>query len=117
MLAGRRAFDGTSAASVIGAILKDDPACSWPETYYVITLPAYGCVVITASADTEDSFGRCDVALGHFSASRDVLAGAKALLLNHWRGGSRWEYLFDEGLVDASTAATWADEVWGAEEE
>lgn len=95
------------------------PGFSWPEDYFVTLLPGFGRYVVTASADSTDSYGVTDFALGWFRASEDRLAGSERLLLRWWRRAASsdsgpWAYLFDTGLIDAEEAyrlrrCVWAD--------
>jgi hypothetical protein len=41
------------------------PGYSWPMAYHATEVPAFGRVVVTASADSPDTFGFCDFAIGH----------------------------------------------------
>ena len=96
------------------------PGFSWPMAYYATAVPAHRRVVVTASADCPETFGFCDVALGHFAADTEMLAGARNIIVAHWSAlqeyeQERWAYLFDEGLVSAQLANEWADVVWSAE--
>jgi hypothetical protein len=83
-------------------------------------VPAYGHVVVTASADSSEMVGFCDVAVGHFPVGTDLLAQVRKIIIAHWTklrddGQSRWVYLFDEVLIDGQLANEWADEVWSDE--
>jgi hypothetical protein len=95
------------------------PGFSWPMAYYATEVPAFGRVVVTASADSPDSF--CDFAIGHFAADAELLAEAHKVFTAHWTKlreigeHGRWTYLFDEALVTADMANEWADEVWAAD--
>ena len=96
------------------------PGFSWPMAYYSTEVPAYGHVVVTASADSSEMVGFCDVAVGHFPVSTDPLAQVRKIIIAHWTklrddGQSRWVYLFDEVLIDGQLANEWADEVWSDE--
>jgi hypothetical protein len=96
------------------------PGFSWPMAYYATEVPAYGHVVVTASADSPEMVGFCDVAVGHYAAGTDLLAQARKIIIAHWTklhdgGQSRWAYLFDEVLIDEQLADEWADDVWSDE--
>jgi hypothetical protein len=98
------------------------PGFSWPEAYWATRVPGHQRVVVTASADTPELLGWCDVAIGHFPADEDILDGARRVITEHWKSlagnnQSRWAYLFGEGLVDSKMAEAWADEVWPADED
>jgi len=98
------------------------PGFSWPEDYYVTLLPGFGRYVLTASADSPDTYGVTDFALGWFRASEDRIAGSKRLLVRWWRetarhDGGPWAYLFNEGLIDVKEAYRMRKRVWGDREE
>ncbi len=98
------------------------PGFSWPEEYNVTLLPGFGRYVLTASADSPDSYGVTDFALGWFRASEDRVAGSKRLLVRWWReaakhDGGPWAYLFSEGLIDVKEAYRMRKRVWGDREE
>lgn len=98
------------------------PGFSWPEEYNVTLLPGFGRYVLTASADSPDTYGVTDFALGWFRASEDRVAGSKRLLVRWWRetaknDGGPWAYLFNEGLIDVKEAYRMRRLVWGDREE
>jgi hypothetical protein len=98
------------------------PGFSWPEEYNVTLLPGFGRYVLTASADSPDSYGVTDFALGWFRAAEDRMAGSKRLLVRWWReaakhDGGPWAYLFSEGLIDVKEAYRMRRLVWGDREE
>jgi hypothetical protein len=98
------------------------PGFSWPMAYFATPLHAYKRIVVTASADTPDTYGFSDFALGSFDSKRDLLDGAHEIIVNSWEeqaswGQERWAYLFDEGLVNTQLAEQWADEVWSPEDD
>ncbi len=85
------------------------PGFSWPEEYNVTLLPGFGRYVLTASADSPDTYGVTDFALGWFRASEDRVAGSRRVLVRWWRetarhDGGPWAYLFNEGLIDVKEA-------------
>ncbi len=83
------------------------PGYSWPESYHV-----------TSPRDGADAFGCADHALGWGSAAEGELLVAKRIIQGFWEhqrnewDQERWAYLFDEGLVNETTANSWAEEVW-----
>lgn len=96
------------------------PGVCWPTAYYAVEVPELAVVVVTASADTEETMGYLDVAIGCFPAGEDLLAGVQRIVTAHWEeqrdmGQSRWAYLFAAGLVSEAVANQWADAVWGDE--
>src|SRR5262249_57601042 len=76
-----------------------------------------GCGV-PVSADSNDAFGVCDVAIGSFGPSESMLQGSRRIIVSDWSAQlaqwdqQRWEYLFDTGLVSKAEAQAWAEEVW-----
>jgi hypothetical protein len=94
------------------------PGYSWPESYHITYLPGFDKFVITASRDGADMWGCADHAIGVADHNLSPVEAAKEVIIEFWRGQflsfdqSRWEYLFDEGLIDARTANAWADEAW-----
>ena len=95
------------------------PGFSWPEAYYVTSLPGYDVCIVTASADCPEVHGYCDVAIGWFVGDPSNIKGAGECIRSWWswscaeNNQGRWAYLFDTAAVDGRTAAHWADEVWG----
>ncbi len=92
------------------------PGFSWPMAYYATPIKWAKRVVVTASADSPDTYGFTDFAIGHFPIKQDILEGARQVIVGDWQrqaseGQGRWAYLFDEALVDARTADAWANAV------
>lgn len=93
------------------------PGFSWPEAYHVTWLPGYDVSIVTASADSPDTHGYCDFAIGWFEGPANNLARAADCLTGHWitqKGycQERWAYLFDAGAFDEAAANALADAVW-----
>ena len=94
------------------------PGFSWPEAYYITYLPSFNCHVVTASRDGTDAYGCTDHAIGFIEGASGSVEVAKQVIINSWINQrntydqERWAYLFNEGLIDNSTANAWADEVW-----
>jgi hypothetical protein len=82
-------------------------------------VPGFDRTVVTASGDSLETFGACDVALGHFGPEETLLQGSGAIIRWDWSNQridheqQRWEYLFAAGLVSETEANAWADAVWG----
>ena len=98
------------------------PGYSWPESYYVTYVPLYDVYVVTSSVDCPDLYGVTDYAIGHFRPGGDITTLSGEQIENLWgtlanNCQSRWEYVFEEGLIDTELAMKLADEVWPAEEE
>jgi hypothetical protein len=96
------------------------PGFSWPEDYFVTLLPGFGRYVVTASADSTDSYGVLDFAIGWFRSSVDPVVGSRRVLTRWWRTarsseGSPWAYLFNTGLIDEDEANRMRRSVWGRE--
>ena len=94
------------------------PGYSWPEAYYVTYVPLYEKFIVTASVDSTDVHGVTDFAIGHFKAEEDLLKGSGDAIVHEWSelarlyDQSRWEYLFEEGLIDNDLAEKLANRVW-----
>ena len=93
------------------------PGCSWPEAYYVTWLPGYGVSVVTASADSWDTHGYCDVAIGYFAGEPSDTRSATDCVTTYWRTlkagrQERWAYLLDSGAFDETGVTAIADAVW-----
>ena len=97
------------------------PGFSWPVAYYATYVPLYDVYVVTASADSPDAFLVCDMALGHFKASDDIVEASLQIIKADWKSQNdqwdqqRWAYLFDWNLVSDKQAYKIADEVWEEE--
>ena len=94
------------------------PGYSWPEAYHVTFLPGFNKYIVTASRDGTDALGCVDHAIGIVDVDVTPIEAAKVSIIHYWNehvyegDQGRWEYLFDEGLIDNATANAWADEVW-----
>ena len=77
---------------------------------------------MTAAQDSPDAWGVTELAIGHFQSDTPIQVGVQEVIVHWWttlRGDCdqpRWEYLFDEGQIDASSAHAWADAVWGTDD-
>jgi hypothetical protein len=72
--------------------------------------------VVTASADSPDTHGYCDRAIGWSAGAFDRVEEAVTIAA-YWfnqkgRSQERWEYLFDEGAFPLAVVQTLADAVW-----
>ena len=94
------------------------PGFSWPESYYVSYLPVYDVYVVTASADSPDTWGYCDLAIGHFKSCKNIVTASKQVIQERWQqlydeyDQQSWAYLFNVGLVDEAAAYSMAADVW-----
>ena len=94
------------------------PGYSWPESYHVTYIPGLEKFIVTASRDGADAFGCADHALGWGSAAEGELLVAKRIIQGFWEHQRNewdqecWAYLFDEGLINETTANSWAEEIW-----
>lgn len=96
---------------------ESGPGVSWPTAYYATAVPAFKAIVVTASADSPESFGFTDFAIGDFRVGVDLMVGSRKVITGEWArqvadGQGRWAHLDEEALVSASEAEEWADEVW-----
>jgi hypothetical protein len=55
------------------------PGFSWPVAYYAVYVPGFDRTVVTASGDSPETFGACDVAVGHFGPEEILLQGSGAI--------------------------------------
>jgi len=93
------------------------PGFSWPEAYYVTLASGYGTSVVTASADSPDATGHCDVAVGWYRGPASDLEQVREAVRTHWaslkrQSQGRWAYLFREGALDELEANAIGDLVW-----
>jgi hypothetical protein len=88
------------------------PGFSWPEKYFVARLPGYEVCIVTASADSPDTHGYCDFAIGWYPGGVSDIEKAGECIREWWSkqcgwGQERWAYLFGTGAVDEQTAERW----------
>ena len=99
------------------------PGISWPVAYYVTWLPLYDVYIITESADSPDTFGYCDRALGWFDPDTPLEEGAQRVIAGDWQyqhdawDQQHWEHFWEEGLISSADAWAWAAEIWEDEED
>jgi hypothetical protein len=97
------------------------PGFSWEESYHVAFLAEYDVYIVTASQDSDDALGFCDVCIGYFESSQDVIYDALSKVKNWW-GGKVGEYDADkyESLTSVGSASVdqidfITAEVWNSE--
>ena len=94
------------------------PGYSWPVAYNLAWLPIYDIYIVTESADSPDTFGYCDRALGWFGQDKSIEQGAKDVISLDWINQhldgqqEHWEDFLDAGIISCASATEWADEVW-----
>jgi hypothetical protein len=99
------------------------PGYSWPESYYATQLPFFDVTIVTASNDSTDVLGYCDIAIGWFGKGGDFETEVGNVIKKHWKNlageydQQKWVELFGTGEVDAETAEAWAEEAWAGQEE
>jgi hypothetical protein len=98
------------------------PGFSWPEKYYATRLPFFEATIVTASNDSTDVYGYCDIAIGWFGKDGDLETEVGNVIKKYWKklaeeGQARWVELFGTGEIDYLTAEDWADEAWAGQEE
>jgi hypothetical protein len=108
---------GARPAFLFSIEWPDSAIASGRTSYFATAAPGYERTAITASMPTPELFGYCDVALGHFPATDDVLQCVRPVVVQHWsalanREHERWQEFCEGGLVGERTATDWADEVW-----
>jgi len=84
--------------------------------------PYYERWAVTASRDTEELYGYCDNAIGHFGVDVSVKDGSRQAVMEWWRsqrdaGQEPWEEFRNEGLIGAAEAEAWSKEIWPPEGE
>jgi hypothetical protein len=96
------------------------PGFSWPVAYKATYIPLFDRTVVTASADSPETFGGVSVvAIGAFGSETSILEGSRCIIISDWTNQwrqhdqERWAYLFDTGIISKAEADAWADEVWG----
>lgn len=96
------------------------PGFDWPEQYRLTWVPAPGRFVVTASSDTDESYGYSDVALGHFGKTDSSLADkCRQIITRRWRRQKRehqqepWEHAEEGGRIPVKEAQAWRASVWG----
>ena len=97
------------------------PGFSWPEAYHVATLPGYNRCVITASGDSPEVYGYCDIAVGSFRPRRAQKDQVRACITSWWTtrqadGQARWEEFLKRGSIGKAMATKWAAAVWPDDE-
>lgn len=99
------------------------PGVSWPEAYYLTWMPGVEQWLVTASWDTPEVGGYCDLAIGYFGPDKAPVEGAEIIIGDYWSSQfldfdqSRWEVFFEAGMIGREEANAWADEVWSVAEE
>jgi len=98
------------------------PGFDWPEEYSITWVPYYERWAVTASRDTEELYGYCDNAIGHFGVDVSVKDGSRQAVMEWWRsqrdaGQEPWEEFRNEGLIGAAEAEAWSKEIWPPEGE
>lgn len=94
------------------------PGIEWPEAYCVSYVPGFDRYVVTASADSPDAWGHTDLAIGWFTADKDVLESSGDIIRQWWqsqRDGwdqEPWVEFRRQGAVSEDLATAWRAEVW-----
>lgn len=96
------------------------PGISWLEQYNLTRIPRFNVYVVTASSDTSDALGYCDLAIGWFEVGRkqDLMNNIRDVLIAYWLASTeetdiaKWESFDASGLVERKAAELWARAVW-----
>ena len=94
------------------------PGISWPESYHITYIPGFERYVVTASQDSTDVWGVTELAIGDFSIDNVLTECAEGAITDWWSNQhinncqEKWEYVWDEGIINTETANKWADSVW-----
>ena len=84
-----------------------------------VYVPGSDRTVVTASGDSPETFGACDVALGTSDRRRPCSKEEERFIRRDWTNQrihheqQPWEYPFAPGLVSEDEGNAWAEEVWG----
>ncbi|NTU97113.1 MAG: hypothetical protein HGA62_04765 [Chlorobiaceae bacterium] len=93
---------------------------SWPEVYYVTSLPGYHVCVVTISMHSGESYGYSDLSIGGFfndddSQKAEKTAGVIRTWWKHLHEKQRkpvWKAIMNTGLIDAETACRLREDEW-----
>lgn len=99
------------------------PGFDWRECYYVTFLPEYEVHIVTASQDSPDALGFCDLSIGYFKKSKDPVGDAVQVVRDWWLekvadyDATEYESLCGLGAASAAQVTEITSEVWAAETE
>ena len=101
------------------------PDFSWNEDYYVTFLPELDIHVVTASQDSPDMYGHCDLAIACFPQTSPESVGPRALkIIGDWWAylhenwsQPEWASFLEAGMVDRNSAIAWSDKTWREKDE
>jgi hypothetical protein len=99
------------------------PGFDWRETYHVTFLPEYEVHIVTASQDSPDALGFCDLSIGYFEKSEDPVSDAVQVVRDWWLekvaeyDAIEYESLCGLGAASAAQVAKITGEVWSEETE
>ncbi|MDA0702968.1 MAG: hypothetical protein O3A96_06985 [Proteobacteria bacterium] len=98
------------------------PGFDWPVSYLATYLPLYEVYVVNSSADSDEMFGVCDLAIGSVAVTEDLREGAGAVIGRDWLkqyeecSQEKWEEIIDAGRITHGQAEAIAGGVWLSEE-
>ena len=98
------------------------PGFSWPVAYYATYIPLYDVHIVTESADCDDMFNVCDIAIGHFKVGEDIVEASLEVVKSEWEQQrdqmcqGKWAYVFDQGLISTERANKVRTQVWDEDE-
>ena len=81
------------------------PGFDWPVAYLATYLPLYEVYVVTSSADSDEIFGVCDLAIGSVPVTDDLRVAAGAVIGRDWKKQyegweqAKWEEIVDAGRI------------------
>ena len=94
------------------------PGFSWEELYHVGFLAEYDVYVVTASQDSSEALGFCDVCIGYFSETQDFIQDALYVVMEWWGdkrgeyGAGKYESITSIGSASADQIAEITEQVW-----
>ena len=62
------------------------PGFTWEERYHVGYIAEYDVYIVTASQDSDDVYGFCDICIGHFRDSEDHINDSMKIISDWWNG-------------------------------
>lgn len=94
------------------------PGFDWRESYHVSFVAEYGVHIVTASQDSPDALGFCDLSIGYFDKSDDPTSHALAVVRDWWLSkvadydAGEYESLCCTGAANRAQIAEITSEVW-----
>ena len=96
------------------------PGFAWHESYHVGYVAEYDVHIVTASQDSNDVHGFCDICIGHFSGTEDFLNEALEVVKEWWGDkvaeydADKYERLTQIGSATLEQVEEITTTVWGS---